>query len=61
MPEIPTPRDYDIQRLTQEAYKQLTAQLPKLGNPKDGIEAAFLLGVQTVLTKLRDGFTVERA
>jgi hypothetical protein len=55
MPLLPTA----IARLSQEQFAKLAAQLPKMGCPKDGTEAAYLLGVQTVLTKLRDGWVIE--
>lgn len=50
----------EFHRMSEEAYKQLVAQLPKLGMPREGIEAATLVGVQMVLNKLRDGFVIRK-
>lgn len=46
----------ETHRLTPAAYKQLEQQLPKPVNPTDGIAAAYNLGIQHVLSILRNGF-----
>lgn len=45
-------------RLTPEAYRELEGKLPKPTNPNDGIAAAYNLGIQHVLSVLRNGFVV---
>lgn len=48
-------------RLSPEAYAQLCNQLQAKGQPvmtKEPLEAAYLLGMQHVLQKLREGFVV---
>jgi hypothetical protein len=52
--------DVEIIRLTPEVYAQLVKQLPGPLCPKTDLEAGFLLGVQTVLQKLRDGYVMVR-
>ena len=46
-----------VHRLTPEAYKELERALPE-PRATDGIQAAYNLGVQAVLKKLREGFVV---
>lgn len=46
----------EVHRLTSQAYKQLEQSLPKPVNPTDGIAAAYNLGIQHVLSVLRNGF-----
>lgn len=48
----------ETHRLSAESYTQLEKQLPKPVNPTDGIAAAYNLGIQHVLSVLRNGFVV---
>ena len=47
-------------RLDQEAYTQLTKQLGGIGVGQDTppLQAGYMLGVQEVLRKLREGFVI---
>ncbi len=48
-------------RLSPDAYAQLCNQLQGKGQPvmtKEPLEAAYLLGMQHVLQKLREGFVL---
>ncbi len=47
-------------RLTQEVYEKLEAQLPKLvvGPQTPEHQIGYLLGIQYVLSVLREGFTI---
>jgi hypothetical protein len=48
-------------RLAPEAYTQLLTQLQAKGKPtmtKEPLEAAYMLGMQHVLEKLREGFVI---
>ena len=50
-----------VHRLTPEAYQQLCSQLQAKGvpvMPSDPLQAAYLLGMQHVLQKLREGFVI---
>jgi hypothetical protein len=50
-----------ITRLAPEAYAQLCKTLLAKGQapmPSDGIQAAYMLGMQHVLEKLREGFVI---
>lgn len=42
-----------ITRLTPEVYEAFEKNLPQPSTPKDGTEAAYLLGQQSVLKQLR--------
>lgn len=50
-----------LYRLDPEQYKRLSAQLPQPipGEGTTDIQAGFLLGIQHVLTKLREGYVIE--
>lgn len=52
--------DKIVHRLSQEAYESLTKQLGGIGVGKDTtpLQAGYMLGVQDVLRKLREGFVV---
>lgn len=50
-----------IRRLTQEDYTELEKAIPGYGGPvvlqgTTELQAGYMLGVQAVLAKLRDGF-----
>lgn len=45
-----------IARLSPAAYAQLEKALPSAAVPKDGTAAAYHLGIQYVLSVLRNGF-----
>ena len=47
-------------RLDQEAYTQLSKQLGGIGVGQDTtpLQAGYMLGVQEVLRKLREGFVI---
>lgn len=47
-------------RLTQQAYEELEKQLgnPYVGKDTSASQACFMLGQQSVLKILRDGFTI---
>lgn len=47
-----------ITRLHQDVYKSLEKQLPKISAPATELEAGYLLGIQLVLGKLREGFVI---
>lgn len=51
----------DLFRLTPEVYKSLEDQLPKpiVNNQTSEHQLGYLLGIQYVLTVLREGFTIE--
>ncbi|AWH15414.1 hypothetical protein [Aeromonas phage 25AhydR2PP] len=54
--DIPVEVKY-MHRLTPEAYRQLEMKLPKpLAGPND--QTAFNLGIQHVLSVIREGFVV---
>lgn len=46
----------EVHRLTPAAYRQLEKALPAASVPKDGTAAAYQLGIQYVLSVLRNGF-----
>lgn len=46
----------EVHRLTPAAYRQLEKALPAASVPKDGTTAAYQLGIQYVLSVLRNGF-----
>lgn len=51
----------EVHRLSSASYGQLCGQLQAKGQPvmtKDPLETAYLLGIQHVLQKLREGFVV---
>lgn len=48
----------EIHRLTPEAYRQLEQKLPAASLPRDGVAAAYSLGIQHVLSVLREGFVI---
>lgn len=50
-----TTKVVEVHRLSQEAYKALEASLPQT-QPSPNYSAEWLLGIQHVLKKLREGF-----
>ena len=46
----------EVHRLSPEAMRQLEKVVPLPGSPRDGIQAAYNLGIQYVLKVLREGF-----
>lgn len=55
---VKVPEQYEVHRLSSDAYEQLVSRLPKPGIPRNGEEAAFMVGVQIVLAELREGYVV---
>lgn len=58
--DTPQPITHTQHRLSQDAYAALTKQLPSaaVDNEVSAHRAGFLLGIQHVLQKLREGFVV---
>lgn len=55
----PSPQISTITRLDEEAYKQLVRAVGiRLAPPETALQAAYQLGVQAVLEKLRQGFVI---
>lgn len=50
--------EYEIHRLSAEAFAQLELRLTKPGLPRNVEEAAYMVGIQVVLSELRKGFVV---
>ena len=56
------PKEEYIVRLSPDVYKQLEDGLPSpvVSQTTTEIQAGFNLGIQFVLKKLRDGYTIQR-
>jgi hypothetical protein len=48
-------------RLSLDAYRQLLTKLPKIGVPRTAEEACTMVGIQMVLSLLREGYVVGEA
>lgn len=48
-------------RLTQTAYAALAKVCPPIARPNTDLEAGYMLGVQFVLQRLREGFVIDAA
>lgn len=49
-----------IIRMDREVYEKFEKGLPSPGTPKDGVEAAYLLGMQAVLKQMREKLVVKQ-
>ena len=47
-----------IIRIDREVYERFEKGLPHPGTPKDGVEAAYLLGMQAVLKQMRERLVI---
>lgn len=56
MADTTTPEPIVIHQLSYHKVQQLEKTFPQIAIPKTELEAGYLLGVQAVLKKLRDGF-----
>ena len=56
------PKEEYIVRLSPDVYKQLERDLPVplVSQTTTELQAGFNLGIQYVLKKLRDGYTIQR-
>lgn len=58
VPEKVLRAEYEVHRLSAEAYAELEQRLPKIGTPRNSEEACTLVGIQMVLAELRRGYVI---
>lgn len=54
----PTSAVREFSRMSQQAYQAFAKTLPPPACPDTDLKAGFLLGIQFVLQKLREGFVI---
>lgn len=54
----PVPVKTEFTRMTPDVYQDFAKRFPGPARPADAFEAGYLLGVQMVLQKLREGYVI---